>query len=221
MKVANYSKKVPGLKPGPKTLAKQREMALRKPALEYSIVLLLDASGSMEGEKIRDAKEALISFLEDIELTKNEVGLVAFGKSVWAGRLTQNRAHLEMRIKNLEAGGGTPMKRAIKMAYENILKKGNANPVMVIATDGQPTDASKEEIIEYATPIKQDGTLIITIGIGSGVNKEFLKMLASTPKDYLFAKASFELKKLYKKVSAGLAVREEPSKKGGITYGLR
>jgi hypothetical protein len=62
--------------------------------------------------------------------------------------------------------------------------------------------------------IKKNGTRII-IGMGSDINDDFLERLASSNEEYHFAKASFELKKIYKKVAAGLAVREEVPKKRG------
>lgn len=136
-------------------------------------------------------------------------------KRIITNKLTQNRTQLRRKIKYSITGGATYMMDAIKTAYEEILMEGRASPVMVIATDGQPTDASEEEILEYATPIKWDGFQIITISIGNDVNEDFLKRLASTNKDYQFAKASFERKKIYKKVAAGLAVREEVPKKRG------
>lgn len=79
MNANRYYQKLPCLKPGPKTLAKQREPSERKTSLKHSIVLLLDASVSMEGEKMEDAKRVLISLLEDIDLAENEVEFVAFG----------------------------------------------------------------------------------------------------------------------------------------------
>lgn len=191
---------------GPK---KQRGIVLEKPLLSYSIALLLDTSGSMSGEKIEDAKEALVSFLQTVNLAENEVALVTVGEQVtWMSGLTQNNSYLEKEINALEAGGGTPIMQAIKAAHEEVLKKGKAKPVMVFATDGMPTDSSEEEILEYATPIKRGGTRIITIGIGEDVNEEFLKRLASSPEDYHFAKASFELKEIYKKVVSGLVIRK-------------
>lgn len=175
---------------------------------KHAIALLLDVSGSMSGMKIEDAKEALIHFLESINLAENEVGLVAFGDRIRTSEMSQDRIHLETKIKNFEADGDTPMMNAIKTAYENLLKK-KASPVMVIATDGQPTDALEEEILEYASPIKKRGVWIITIGIGKDVNENFLKRLASSPEDYHFAKASFELKKIYKEVADVLALPEK------------
>ncbi|MBA7485079.1 hypothetical protein ES707_20614 [subsurface metagenome] len=171
----------------------------------YAIVLLLDISGSMSGVKIEDAKKALTHFLKSINLAENEVGLVAFGERIRKTELSQDCTHLETKIESFEAGGGTPMMNAIKTAYEDLLKK-RVSPVMVIATDGQPTDAPEGEILEYAIPIKKKGVRIITIGIGKDVNENFLKRLASSPEDYHFAKASFELKKIYKEVADILAL---------------
>ncbi len=189
---------------------KDKVIAVKKPQLSYSIALLLDTSGSMWGEKIQDAKEALHAFLETLDLDENEVALVNFGDEVTAtDGLTQESNYIKKKIGALEANGGTPMMQAIKIAHEEVLKKGGAKPVMVIATDGIPTDSSEEEILDYAAPIKESGTWIITIGIGEDVNKEFLKRLASSPKDYHFAKESFKLKEIYKKVVSGLVIKKE------------
>lgn len=175
---------------------------------KHAIALLLDTSGSMSGMKIEDAKEALIHFLVSITLVENEVGLVAFGDIITTSEMSQNLIYLETKIKNFEASGETPMMSAIKVTYEKLLEK-KANPVMVFATDGQPTDTSEEEILEYANPIKKRGVWIITIGIGKDANEDFLKKLASSPKDYHFAKASFELKNIYKEVANVLALPEK------------
>ena len=203
-------------------MRKQREVLdrLRKRSMyvgysKYSIVLLLDVSGSMSGVKIEDAKEAIIHFLRGVNLAENEVGLVAFGligfrqkptaRRIAVSELSRDYVHLEAKVRSFEAAGDTPMMIAIKAAYEKLLKE-KLGPVMVIATDGQPTDASEEEILEYAYPIKREGVRIITIGIGGDVNQNFLGALASSAEDYHFAKASFELKKIYKEVADILAL---------------
>ena len=191
-----------------KVLEKIRKRSASITYSKYAIVLLLDASGSMSGVKIKDAKEALFHFLRSINLIENEVGLVAFGERIKTCELCQDRIQLETRIETFEADGGTPMMNAIEIAYEKLLK-GKISPVMVIATDGQPNDASEEEILEYVTSIKKKGVWMITIGIGEDVNEDFLKGLASSSEDYHFAKASFELKKIYKEVADALALPEK------------
>ena len=57
--------------------------------------------------------------------------------------------------------------------------------------------------------VKRNGACIdefscLTIGIGEDVNSDFLKRLASSLEDYHFAKASFELKRIYKEVASDL-----------------
>lgn len=187
---------------------KKDKSTLPKSALKYAIAILLDISYSMEGEKIEDAKEALIHFLKSVSLGENEVGLVAFGAGIHTCELTQDRVRLETKIKSFNADNETPMMRALRTAFEKILNK-KVNPVIVIATDGQPTDALEEEILDYVASIKKNGVWMITIGIGEDVNEDFLKELASSPDDYRFAKASFELKAIYKEVAAKFALPAE------------
>jgi len=172
---------------------------------EYSIMLLLDVSESMSGKKIEDAKDALVQFIGSSNLPDNEVGLVAFGGGIHTCGLSRNSTRLKEEIKRLEPDDGKPMMTAIEATYKQFLTK-KAHPVMVIATDGQPNDASEEEIWEYASAIKKKDVRIITIGIGEDVNKSFLSKLASSPGDYHFAKASFELKRIYKEVADVLAL---------------
>jgi Mg-chelatase subunit ChlD len=174
----------------------------------YSIMLLLDSSASMagmRGKKIEDAKEALVQFIGSINITENEVGLVAFGRGIHTCGLSRNSTHLKEEIKRLEPADGTPMMSAIEAAYKEFLRE-KVHTVMVIATDGKPMDATEEKILEYASSIKTKGVRVITIGIGEDVNKSFLSKLASSPSDYHFAKASFELKRIYKEVADVLAL---------------
>lgn len=168
-------------------------------------MLLMDVSNSMQGTKTEDAKEALIQFLKKVDLNRNKVGLTSFGYNINIINMSQERSYLEEQIRQIRANGGTPMYSAMKKAYENLLiNKGNS--VMVIATDGIPTDQSEETILQYGKTIKKRGAWIITIRIGEDANKFFLKELASSPDDYYFAKDSLELKEIYKNISNVLAL---------------
>lgn len=175
-----------------------------------SIMLLMDVSGSMSGKKIENAKEALMHFLVNVNLPQNEVGLVAFGGEIKTCELSRSNILLKKKITDFTTYGWTPMMSAIKTAYKDFLKT-KTNPVIVIATDGQPTDASEVEILKYATSIK-NRIRIITIGIGEDINADFLKKLASSPEDSHFAGESFELPKIYKEVADILALPEDSGK---------
>lgn len=174
----------------------------------YSIALLIDTSGSMAGEKIEEAKKAMLSFLNKTDLTVNEVGLVEFGNYVLVvSELSRDEQNLRDSITTLKSGDGTPMLEGIKLANGTMLLGCQGRPVMVISTDGQPNEPN-EDILEYAAGIKERGVWIITIGIGRDVDSEFLKQLASSPDDYHFAEASIELEKIYTSIATGLATMD-------------
>ncbi len=88
-------------------------------------------------------------------------------------------------------------------ANETLFDEINNVSLCVIATDGHP-DESQDTILGYACKMKGRGIRIVVIGIGSGIPEDFLRQLASSEDDYFFAKASVELKKIYRKISDGL-----------------
>jgi Mg-chelatase subunit ChlD len=164
-----------------------------------AIALLLDVSGSMFGDKLDDAKESLINFIDNINLNEYEIGLIAFGGRIQSSKLSNDHLYLKRWINSYMADGATPLMEAIQTAHNKI--KNKSNSIMIIATDGQPTDANEGQILEYANKIKISGIRIIVIGIGDDVNKDFLKELASSLEDYHFAKESFKLKQIYQEVA--------------------
>ncbi|MBN2536118.1 MAG: VWA domain-containing protein [Spirochaetales bacterium] len=179
----------------------------KKETVIHSIALLIDTSWSMDGKKIEDAKEAQISFLDTINIHDNEVGLLTFGNTVECIEpLTRDREKLIKRIKTIKANGSTPLMEAFVKTDSEIMKHKKGSAVIVVATDGSPTDADEEKIVTYCEQLKSNGTRIITIGIGDDVNAGFLQKLATGKDDYHYAQASFELKNIYRNVVAGLSV---------------
>jgi uncharacterized protein YegL len=168
------------------------------------IVLLVDISSSMDGLKLKDAQKSLLNFLEKINEFEYAIKLVTFGNVVEHTILGVNKIDLESKIKSLEADGSTPLLEALQRA--NGFLTNQTNPVIVLVTDGQPTDASENEIIGYATLMKTKDIRMIVIGVGEDVNQNFLKKLASSNSDYHFAKESLELKKIYEEVAETLSL---------------
>jgi uncharacterized protein YegL len=115
-------------------------------------VLLLDTSGSMDGENISLLNAALKAFKEDIEkdeLASKRVDLavVTFGGDV---QLFHDFTGIEdFDPPNLTAGGGTPMGDAILKAADMIEQRKRQykqkgidyyRPWIFLITDGEPTD---------------------------------------------------------------------------------
>ena len=187
-------------------------------ALPMDIALVIDCSGSMSGDRIRDAKKAAIRFLDAIDLNVHRVGLVSFGDPEAHIRmeLTQNFELLRQAIEGLDAAwGGTPMDKAITLTRDRVFDdSGDGNNVLVLLTDGAPNNRSKT--MREAELAKQQDIQIVTIGVGVGVDSEYLKQIASTPDDYYFVEESVQLESTFTTIANRL-VAESSSGGSGLT----
>ena len=113
------------------------------------IVLVIDTSGSMEGNKMSNAKDAAKAFVDkffgsDASSAAKEsvrIGIVPYASSVSnTTGLTNSKDTLDKAIGVLSPDGGTNIQAAIKSAQEMLDGgRSNAAKVMVVLTDGEPT----------------------------------------------------------------------------------
>lgn len=164
------------------------------------IALLIDCSGSMSGTAIEEAKKAAISFLKNFRVANGSIGLITFPGGI-IHKLSQNFASVKSKISGLDANNGTPMTEAIELAHTQMLVATEYDQVIVLLTDGGPNDRSSAEA-SAATAIKK-GIRIITIGV-SGADETFLKLIATSPKDYYFCNESFELESTFINIATQL-----------------
>ena len=132
-----------------------------KAKLRTDDILLYDKSGSMYGKKMDMGKEACLHLMS----RRPSLRCFLFGSSV-------NEVTIE-DVQYASADGSTHMMEALQIAWSTSPDK------IVLATDGEPTDASKREILREAA--ENEGTPISTLGIGEGdgdFDEEFLKELA-------------------------------------------
>jgi uncharacterized protein YegL len=176
----------------------------RKPA---DVLLVLDRSGSMNGQKIADAKAAAKGFVDRMDLSTDQVGLVSFSDSATLNQvLTQMAGQVRTAIDGLAASGLTNITDAITQAQAELTsgrhRAGN-QPVMVLLSDGQPTAGGDPR--PAATAAKNAGTRIFTIGLGADVDPNLLRDLASSPSDYFPAPTSSQLDAIYQQIAGVIA----------------
>ena len=183
-------------------------------SMPMDIALVIDCSGSMAGDEIRDAKNAAVQFLKDIDPSWR-VGLVSFGGSLAKIEmaLTQNFEALRRAIRGIEIRGSTPMTQAIEVTRKELLNSRNVN-VLILLTDGYPDHPWAA--LPEAELAKEKGIRIITIGVGYGVDSDYLKQIASTPEDYYFVEESVQLESIFTTVASRL-VTESSGHTSGIT----
>lgn len=168
-----------------------------------SISIIADCSESMSGEKIMEAKKAIVTFLSRCPVDV-EIGLITFGGQVQVpAGLTYEHEDLQEIIEKLQTSGHTPFLEGLKQSYKSHIIESRTERHVVLFTDGKPTENSEYKILDYGEKVKQDAE-IKTVGIGNKVNDKFLRRLASTDQDYYFAEAPEDITDTFSEVTGSL-----------------
>lgn len=146
------------------------------------VILLLDTSGSMHGDRIKQLNEAVSDMLQSFKHqekmeTTIEVSIITFGKDV-NFHLTANKADntyfrsaSEIEWEDLKADGMTPMGTAIKMAKgmledKTIIPSNAYRPTVVLISDGNPTDDWQNAIQSFISEGRSAKCDRMSLGIG-------------------------------------------------------
>ncbi|MBU1629419.1 MAG: VWA domain-containing protein, partial [Gammaproteobacteria bacterium] len=170
-----------------------------------SVVLDIDRSGSMGGNKIVDAKIAACSFVDNMQ-EEDKAEIISFASNVTVNQsFTNDKTLLKNAINSLVANGWTALYDSIWESVNDLYHLSGQKATIVL-TDGKDEGGvskyTKEQVIAYA---KQCGIPVYTIGLGSGVNEAVLKEIAGeTCGEYYYSPGSDELKKIYLRISKKL-----------------
>ncbi|MGI9252888.1 MAG: VWA domain-containing protein, partial [Thermomicrobiales bacterium] len=146
------------------------------------VILILDSSGSMEGDKILQAKQALIGVLD--RLGKDDrFAIIEFSTGVrtFANDLspTSDASSALPWLEKLTTTGGTDINRALLEAFA-MTQPGR--PTMIIfLTDGLPTEGETDtgNILANAAAAAPDNVRLFSFGVGYDVDTMLLDALAS------------------------------------------
>lgn len=143
------------------------------------LILVMDTSGSMAGESIRQAKLALLESLKHIG-PNDRFNLVEFNsdtKTLFDRTVPATEANLATAkrfIRGLQAEGGTEMLEAIESAL-NMTGDTNFLRQVVFVTDGA---ISNENKLFAAIHQLLGRARLFTVGIGSAPNSHFMRKAA-------------------------------------------
>ena len=161
---------------------------LLAPALETServardIVIVLDRSGSMQGEKIVQARTAATRILDRLG-AGDRFGIVSFASDVssFEGMLQPASAAEEGRawIRRIDAAGLTNISGALAEAMD--LLPGDRPSTIVFLTDGLPTAGVEhtDGIVSVATGAAPDHVQLFAFGVGYDVDAVLLDALTT------------------------------------------
>jgi Ca-activated chloride channel family protein len=145
------------------------------------VMIVLDHSGSMEGEKLRQALEALRYILRHLH-PEDRFNIIAFSTSLetYASSLrpASEAAEAERWVDGISAGGSTDINRAL---LEAVAQLGTARPSdLIFLTDGLPTEGvtDTQSILENLQEEAPSSVRLFAFGVGYDVDTFLLDSLA-------------------------------------------
>jgi Ca-activated chloride channel family protein len=148
------------------------------------VVLAVDTSGSMRGEKLGQVQLAVEYVINRLG-AEDRVNIIAFGSAIKRFRPDvvpandANRAAARAFVRGLLAEGKTNISEALKAGLAG--KKSADRPrMMLFLTDGAPTagEMNPEKITAMVPTANQSQTRVFAIGVGHEVNAHLLDTLA-------------------------------------------
>lgn len=166
--------------PFPKDLT--RKTVSKEVTLPVPVMFLLDSSGSMSGDRIDALNSAVRRLLEDFRQeeargVEYRVAVIQFESN--AHLLFSFRRASEIRWKDLVAGGGTDLGKALTLAKELIEDREltpsfTHKPTIVLISDGEPACGWKEPMKKFISEGRSQKCNRISMGIGQGADASVL-----------------------------------------------
>lgn len=154
------------------------------------VVFVLDNSGSMAGDKIKQAKDSLSFCLKS--LRKNDkFNVLIFNNSVTAYKDAmvpaggENIAAALKYVNSFNTSGGTNIKMALSEAVRMFSNSKSALKLVMFITDGIPTVEEtdvKKILAGIKTTVQEPGIRVFPFGVGYDVDAYFLDRLAENHK---------------------------------------
>ncbi len=157
--------------------------SVRGSTLPRDITAVVDVSGSMSGEKLEQAKAALLQMLSSLG-EHDRFRLIAFSnrvraqRSEWSGATRRETGRARDWVERLTANGGTNIEGALAEAFRLESAEGRL-PMVIFLTDGLPSvgEENPERLARQAERDRGD-TRVFAFGVGYDVNTYLLDRLS-------------------------------------------
>lgn len=187
-------------------------------AKKLPVVLLLDVSGSMSGEKINTMYDSVVEMVNSfvalqVKETIIDVAIITFGSSV--DLHTPYTAVVDLQnqgISKFRADGMTPMGTALEMAKDMIDDKDTTpsniyRPAVILVSDGQPNDSWKRPLEKFITDGRSAKCQRFAIAIGNDADKSVLSQFTGNSTNVLFAEDAADVADCFQKFTMSVSTR--------------
>lgn len=197
------------------------------------VVLLLDVSRSMDGDKINNLYDATVKMIETFtEEGKKEilykVAIITFGTNVeYHTPYTDATKDLANNLRPFYADGMTPLGTALHMAKDliedkTVTKSKWYRPAVVLVSDGKPNDSGWQNYLrDFVSTGRTAKCQRLSMGIGNDADFNMLRDFASedtekisgTDKLCFKAEHAADIVKVFKLISSSISQSASSNKK--------
>ena len=181
------------------------------------VILLLDTSTSMMGEKIDSLNKAVKIMINEFKKAETKetfikVAIITFGKGGVKLHTPLTEAS-KVEFKPLTVGGSTPMGTALKMAKDmiedkSIISSRDYRPAIVLVSDGEPNDEWEEPMEKFITEGRSQKCDRMAMAIGDKANKDILnRFIKGCENPLFFAKDAEDIVNSFKKITMSVTLR--------------
>ncbi len=170
-----------------------------------NIAIVLDKSGSMNGEKLESAKRAArmaVSLLNNNDI----ISIISYDSTVNVlvpATRVSDKETIYKAINRMRANGNTALFAGVSKGAAEVRKflaKDYVNRVILLS-DGQANigPSSPSQLGKLGASLSKDGITVTTIGLGTGYNEDLMTNLAGySDGNHAFVKNAEDLAKIFK-----------------------
>ncbi|MBN1933861.1 MAG: VWA domain-containing protein [Anaerolineae bacterium] len=151
------------------------------------LVVVMDISGSMKGDKINAARSSLLQFVNLLD-DRDRLEIILFSNEILTltplSELGPKRPDVIMRVSGITEQGKTRMYDGIQQAYTDLETNGDPRHIqaIVVLSDGEDTGSeySWGQLMDHIQVVSEggDAVKIFTIAFGADANAGILRQIA-------------------------------------------
>lgn len=149
--------------------------------LPLNLCLVLDHSGSMQGQPLETVKSAALGLID--QLTPDDrLAVIAFdhqAKLIVENQAVRNGAAIAKQIQQLKPAGGTAIDEGIKLGIQEAAKgKDDRVSHIFLLTDGENEHGDNDRCLKLGQVASDYGLTIHSLGFGDHWNQDVLEAIA-------------------------------------------
>lgn len=179
----------------------------KRPANVY---LVVDTSGSMEGDKIDATRQALSAFVNEVQGNRDRLGIVEFADQVknftpLREMNEANRRDTLAAISRMDASGGTALVDAVFAAAVDLQSQADSDSInaLVVMTDGLDNESARtlDDLQRQLTRNTDVRVVLFTVGFGRDADEWMLETMAGIGDGQFRRADETDIEELYRIVS--------------------